>query len=191
MRQPDRSVPRAASRTVAIAASLITAVLAGACTDRADRADRADRGQGDEWSQWRGPGGLGISNRAGLPVVWDQDGTGIKWSAPIDGFGTSSPIVADGVVFLTSAKESEEGVALQVHAFDLASGESLWQTPVAHRQRERRHRVNSSAGPTPVTDGEMVFAYFGSHLVALDREGKTVWVREIDPDYLKESRYGA
>jgi outer membrane protein assembly factor BamB len=39
-----------------------------------------------------------------------------------------------------------------------------------------RHRRSSFAGPTPVTDGSMVFAYFGPEgLYAYDFEGKLAW----------------
>ena len=146
---------------------------------------------GSAWPQWRGPGGLGISSAAELPVHWDKDGSGIKWSARIDGFGTSSPIAVGGRVYVTSAERIGNQVELRVHGFDLSNGESLWQTTVARRERERTHRMHSSAGPTPVSDGQTTFAYFGSHLAALDSAGQTLWVNEIDPDYLKNSRYAA
>ncbi|MCP4201566.1 MAG: PQQ-binding-like beta-propeller repeat protein [bacterium] len=146
---------------------------------------------GASWPQWRGPGGLGISSAEELPVHWDSNGEGIKWSARIDGTGTSSPIAVGDRVILTSAKAVGNRVELQVHSFDLNSGESLWQTTVARRKREKMHRMNSSAGPTPVSDGHHTFAYFGSHLAALDAGGKPVWVNEIDPAYLKEARYAA
>ncbi len=147
--------------------------------------------QETSWPQWRGPGGLGISGATELPVTWDKDGSGIKWSARIDGIGTSSPIAIGDRVYLTSAKAVGRQVELQVHSFDLSTGERVWQTTVAQRRREKRHRMNSSAGPTPVSDGKTTFAYFGSHLAALDAGGNTIWVREIDPQYLKDSRYGA
>lgn len=143
------------------------------------------------WPQWRGPGGLGISDAPALPMSWGRDGTGIKWTASIDGVGTSSPIASGGLVFVTSARPSGKRVELLVHGIDLATGESLWQTPVARRKPERKHRMNTSAGPTPVSDGETVFAYFGSHLAALDGAGEVAWVHEIDPNYLDEARYAA
>ncbi len=145
------------------------------------------------WAQWRGPNGLGISDAIDVPLYWNRDGAGIKWSAPIEGTGTSSPIVAGDRVYVTSATAAQVGqeVELRLASFDLDSGKKLWQTIVIQRPRERMHLINSSAGPTPVTDGRHVFAYFGSHLAALDTRGKTVWVKEIDPEYLEEARYAA
>ena len=51
--------------------------------------------------------------------------------------------------------------------------------------------MSTSASATPVTDGEHVFAYFGSHLAKIDLAGTLLWTREIDPEYLARSRYGA
>lgn len=145
------------------------------------------------WAQWRGPNGLGLSEADDLPLHWNKDGAGIKWSAALEGTGTSSPVVAGDRVYVTSATVAQVGqqVELMVTSFDLDSGKTLWRTTVVQRPRERMHMINSSAGPTPVTDGERVFAYFGSHLAALDRSGETLWVKEIDPAYLEEARYAA
>lgn len=158
----------------------ITALIA--CGSEAENAD---------WPRWRGPEGLGISSADELPIHWSADGAGIRWRAAIDGVGTSSPIALGDRVYVTSAKAVARDVELQVHAYDLGSGESLWQSSVARRRPERSHQMNTSAGPTPVTDGDSIFAYFGSHLAAIDRDGDVKWAHEIDPDYLKESRYAA
>ncbi|MFQ5525050.1 MAG: PQQ-binding-like beta-propeller repeat protein [Thermoanaerobaculia bacterium] len=145
------------------------------------------------WSQWRGADGSGITEKTDLPLHWRKDGAGIKWAAELDGAGTSSPVVAGGQVFVTSATTAVVGkpIEINVESFDLASGELGWRTTIATRNRERMHRMNSSAGPTPASDGEHLFAYVGSHLAALTMDGDIVWVQEIDPNYLAESRYGA
>lgn len=145
------------------------------------------------WAGWRGPDGLGISTAGEPPMTWDRDGAGLKWSAEIGGAGTSSPIVADGRVYVTSATVAQinQPIEMLVHAFDLDTGERLWRTSIGGRGRERMHRMNTSAGPTPATDGRHVFVYFGSHLAALDIDGDVVWTKEIDTNYLEESRYAA
>jgi hypothetical protein len=108
--------------------------------------------------------------------------------------GNSSPVVADGRVFLTAAypdADRRQGVQRGVMAFNLATGEILWETLLYSAPLEKKHWLNTSAAPTPVWDGERLFVYFGSVLAALDREGKLLWQREIDPQYAKYSRYGA
>lgn len=173
---------RVVRRTAEVSALLLSLGLFLACGSPADDPD---------WSQWRGPGGQGISNRAELPRSWNEDGAGIKWSSTIDGEGTSSPIALGRTVYLTSAKRIRREVDLQVHGFDLESGDQHWSTTIARRTRERAHRMNGPAGPTPVSDGESLFVYFGSHLAALDMDGEIRWVEEIDSNYLEESRYAA
>jgi outer membrane protein assembly factor BamB len=53
------------------------------------------------WPQWRGPSGLGVSAESGLPTAWSA-GENIAWSAALAGPGTSSPIVWNDRVFVTS-----------------------------------------------------------------------------------------
>ncbi len=67
----------------------------------------------DGWPQFRGPSGQGLHTSAKVPTEFASD-QGIRWRTPIDGKGWSSPVVADGRVWLTSAvaaKPSEEQLA--------------------------------------------------------------------------------
>ena len=56
-----------------------------------------------EWPQFRGPGGRGTSADTDLPEVWGPSGEGLRWRSELPGSGNSSPVVADGRVFLTAA----------------------------------------------------------------------------------------
>lgn len=145
-----------------------------------------------EWPQWRGPDGLGIA-RGPLPTTWSLEEPSLRWKTELPGRGNSSPVAADGRIFLTTASEpSASGeVERSVVALDLESGKLLWRTPVLTAPRETTHHLNTVAAPTPVTDGESVFVYFGSAVARLDRDGEVVWKREIDPRYAELSRYGA
>jgi outer membrane protein assembly factor BamB len=53
------------------------------------------------WPQWRGPSGLGVSAESGLPATWSA-GENIAWSVALAGLGSSSPIVWNDRVFVTS-----------------------------------------------------------------------------------------
>ncbi|MDX1501611.1 MAG: PQQ-binding-like beta-propeller repeat protein [Thermoanaerobaculia bacterium] len=77
-----------------------------------------------------------------------------------------------------------------VVAVDLASGELLWQRAAFAAPPEQKYARASYANPTPATDGERVFAYFGAGLAAFDRGGGALWTRRF-PDYARYSRYGA
>ena len=159
-------------------------------------------GVGYNWPQFRGPGGLGISPDTGVPTSWSES-ENILWKTAIEGRGHSSPVVWGDRIFLTAALEGDvipgadapihfiggqvfkhpdsvganRGHALEVIAIDRHSGEILW-TDVVYEGRvyDNRHRAASYASPTAVTDGKLVYFYFGSQgLFAYDFEGEQVW----------------
>jgi outer membrane protein assembly factor BamB len=164
----------------------------------------AANGQTDtaRWAQWRGTDGAGVSTDPALPTTWSPT-THIAWKTPIPGRAHSSPIVWRDRVFLTTAIEGEEMPdhtplphtiggqpwrhpdatagnkrhALQVMAIDAASGEVLWtRTAYEGPVYDDRHAKSSYAAHTPVTNGELVFAYFGSEgLYAYRFDGTLAW----------------
>ena len=62
-------------------------------------------------------------------------------------------------------------------ALDARTGRIIWaETPYDGTVYDARHSRSSFAGPTPVTDGTMVYAYFGPEgLYAYDFNGRLVW----------------
>lgn len=66
---------------------------------------------GGDWPQWRGPGGLGVSTDAPLPVTWGPATANVRWSTEIPGDGISSPVAVDDRVFVTTALEDSPLVA--------------------------------------------------------------------------------
>ena len=58
--------------------------------------------QEGNWPGWRGDGS-GVSQERGLPVEWHQ--LGYRWRTPVEGTGSSSPIVWEDQVFLTTSVE--------------------------------------------------------------------------------------
>jgi outer membrane protein assembly factor BamB len=82
------------------------------------------------------------------------------------------------MVYLTTAVPADGGLSLRVLCVDAATGKSKWSVEVLKSQSiPTSHTKNSHASPTPVTDGQRVYAHFG-HLgtAAVDLEGKVVWV---------------
>ena len=157
----------------------------------------------ENWPQWRGPGGQGISSEAGLPTTWGPEAN-VAWKTALPGTGMSSPIVWGDRIYVTSVIEGAvvpnhravkhrfgkdedwvhpDSVAgdkqhtFKVIALDAKSGKILWdRTAYDGPVYDARHRRSSFAGPTPVTDGEMVYAYFGPEgLYAYDLAGKLAW----------------
>ena len=74
-------------------------------------------------------------------------------------------------------------ISLHLHCLDLDSGKILWTREIYRGQpRGGRHRKNSYASETPVTDGERVYAYFTHHgLFAFDLEGTPAWETPLEP----------
>src|SRR5436190_23191589 len=54
-----------------------------------------------DWPQWRGPSFDGISPDKDPPVEWSAD-RNIAWKIKLPGLGTSTPIISDNLVILTS-----------------------------------------------------------------------------------------
>ena len=144
-----------------------------------------------DWPQWRGPEGRGVSPLSGLPHTWSTGSANIRWTTEIPGVGNSSPVVSGGRVYLTSAYDREDEPRRVVLSLDLQTGELLWETRVGSAPREARHQLNTSSAPTPAADDGGVYAYFGSVLARLDTGGEVVWRVDVDPDYVRYSRYGA
>jgi outer membrane protein assembly factor BamB len=158
---------------------------------------------GENWPQWRGPGGQGVSAETALPAEWSPD-KNIAWKTELPGTGMSSPIVWGDRIYLTSVIEGDvvpgqravkhrqgkdedwihpDSVAadkkhtFKVVALDAPTGTILWErTAYEGTVYDARHRRSSFAGPTPVTDGTMVYAYFGPEgLYAYDAAGTLAW----------------
>jgi len=85
---------------------------------------------------------------------------------------------------------AQTGIVRAVVCLDAKSGTLLWQTPVYVGPAEKAHAFNSHATPTPATDGDAIYAYFGSGLAALSLDGQIRWLNR-DHDYAKFSRYGS
>jgi len=158
------------------------------------------------WPQWRGPSGQGTSNEKNLPEQWSAN-VNIKWKASIPGRGHSSPIVWGNRIFLTTAIEGEvvpgakavkhmDGDKEFIHpdsvgadhkhqfkvvCIDRGTGKIVWsQTAFEGTPFDDRHRKSSFASSTPTTDGNFVYAFFGSEgLYAYDMNGKLAWKADL------------
>lgn len=76
-------------------------------------------------------------------------------------------------------------VFLAVEAFRCSDGNKLWEyRTLATGERPENHEKHNLATPTPVTDGEHVYAWFGNgQIVALDRKGQELWKRHLGQEY--------
>ena len=167
-----------------------------------------------DWAQWRGPQGNGVSQEKNLPLTWDKDkgiawrarlsGQGV--SSPV-AFGDqvivtsqsgrgdvrpgNHPSLGQGGDFPAEQSISgaaNEGVVFLVESFHRKDGRRLWQYRLpAERTADllpEVHRKTNLANPSPATDGERVYAWFGTgQMVALDLKGKLVWQKHLAKEY--------
>ncbi len=143
-----------------------------------------------DWPEFRGPSGQGHSTERDLPQKW-SDTRNVVWKTPLTGNGWSSPALARGKIFLTTAvSETEDdpksGQSLRALCLDQSGGEVLWDVEVfaqeGGKDAPRVHKKNSHASPTPVIEGDRIFVHFGHQGTAcLDLSGKVLWKnREFD-----------
>jgi outer membrane protein assembly factor BamB len=132
----------------------------------------------EEWPGWRGPRGDGTSLETGVPLQWSPN-ENIRWKIAIPGKGHSSPIVWGDRVFVTTCLESS-GERLLV-CLDSRNGAERWRRTVLRTGLEQKHRLNSFASSTPVTDGRHVWVTFLDRpnmvVVCYDVDGNEVWRR--------------
>jgi outer membrane protein assembly factor BamB len=158
------------------------------------------------WHQWRGPYMTGVSPDGDPPIEWSET-KNVKWKIAIPGKGHSTPIIWRNKIFVLTAVETDKegqakaqsqksspqrgrGMSLsrttKVHKFVVLAvnredGKILWQKTVTEEMpQEGTHEFGSWASHSPVTDGEHVYAYFGSRgLYCLDMEGQVRWERDF------------
>ena len=165
----------------------------------------------EDWPQWRGPANTGASSEARLPLKWTNT-ENIAWKARLGGAGVSSPIVAGDRVFATSqvgsggsrqgprlgqgaeANPAERSlstaagagpVRFLVEAFNRVDGRRLWMYELAAAgELPEVHDKHNLASPSPVTDGERVYAVFGTgQVAAVDMSGKAVWTLNLSKQF--------
>lgn len=144
----------------------------------------------DNWMQWRGPLGNGVAIKANPPVDFSET-KNLKWKTDIPGRGNATPIVFEDKIIILTAVPTDSSVDPQVspnvdHNFNVIlvnrnDGSIIWEKTVATELPEGKiHELSSWASNSPCTDGEMIYAYFGSFgLYCLDFDGNVIWKRDF------------
>lgn len=176
--------------------SCLAGTALGAAGSPSTNADAALR----YWPQWRGPLATGVAPQANPPLEWSEN-RNVRWKVALPGKAHSTPIVWGDSVFLTAAVpfgkpvkpvyDHAPGVhdsvpVTQTHRFVVQAvarkdGKTLWSRTVREEfPHEGGHETGSLASNSPVTDGEHLFAFFGSRgLYCFDLNGELKWQKDL------------
>jgi outer membrane protein assembly factor BamB len=158
------------------------------------------------WPQWRGPQADGVALFGDPPLEWSET-KNIRWKIEVPGNGHASPIIWQNKIFILTAIESEKkaeqseqtqsqgegrrrgsrGVKpsgiqkYSIMVFNRLNGELIWQrTAREEMPHEGIHPTGSWASSSGITDGNLVFAYFGSRgLYCYDMKGNLKWEKDF------------
>ncbi|MGB2715580.1 MAG: PQQ-binding-like beta-propeller repeat protein [Vicinamibacterales bacterium] len=168
----------------------------------------------ENWPHWRGPSFSGVSGEPKLPsrwsdtdnIAWKAPVRGLGISSPIvwgnlvivtsqAGSGVvrpgprlvqgGNPLEAGERPLGSGARTTEGNVAFLVSAFDRTSGKRVWEFELpAEGPLPSVHEKHNLASPSPVTDGERVYALFGTgQIAAVDLSGKLAWKKNLGAAY--------
>ena len=168
------------------------------------------------WHHWRGPHATGAASDANPPTTWSET-ENIRWKVAIPGTGHAAPIIWEDKIFIQTAvkgeapkQEAEESddnpfsgffqqrnrgpsdnYQFNLIAINRNDGSILWQKTLREiNPHEGTHQDASFASNSPVTDGEHVYAYFGSRgLFCVDMMGNVKWEKDIGTMY-KRNTFG-
>jgi outer membrane protein assembly factor BamB len=155
------------------------------------------------WHAWRGSDATGVSKTGAPPIEWSED-KNVRWKVPIDGYGSSTAIVWEDKVFLTTAintgkvdpskprpedqpervfgiKHPNTEYEFVVLCLDRATGKERWRKSATRRvPHEGHHDDNNFASASPTTDGERLYCWFGSAgLFCYNFDGEKLWERDL------------
>ena len=178
-------------------------------------ADDYEQDKNMYWPQWRGPLGNGVAPLSDAPLHFSAT-ENVKWKFEDPGRGFSTPIIWGDKIFMTTALEIKDdtppqpppagggrrgrmrGGRILAQSFallciDRNTGDLLWRR-VANETlpHEGIHRqLGSYANQSAVTDGEHVYAFFGSFgLYAYDLDGNKLWDRDFGVKMQIYNRFG-
>ena len=146
-------------------------------------------GATEEWPSWRGPNETGESSAINLVSDWAIDGDNLIWQQAF--VGRSTPAVFDGRVCANGRQGDGMTKQAVVACWDAGDGTPLW---------ERTFNVYHTTVPfsrvgwaSVIGDPETGYLYHhgvDGLLIALDREGNTVWEWRLGEDTGRASGYG-
>jgi outer membrane protein assembly factor BamB len=128
-----------------------------------------------QWNRFRGPNGTGVAKELKLAKAIDENS--IRWKKELPA-GTSSPVIVEGRLYLTSFKGDDR----TVHCLSSTDGSELWSASVQKIRGEAATPPNGPATSSIACDGKQVVAFFpDAGLVAFSADGKQLWLKDLGP----------
>lgn len=135
-----------------------------------------------DWRSWRGPLGSGSVEQGHYPVKFGSDK--YLWRTELPGKGCSTPIVLNGLIYLTAPVEARDALV----CYD-AVGKEQWRT-IFGEENAGKHRNGSGCNASPVTDGTTVFVYFKSGtFAAVEPDGRVRWKTDLVERFGKDTLF--
>ncbi|MFO0940592.1 MAG: PQQ-binding-like beta-propeller repeat protein [Pirellulales bacterium] len=138
----------------------------------------------DRWWQFRGPNGTGIAALSQRLPSTLEGSQHMAWQTAIP-LGHSSPIVVEDKIVVTGYVGNE----LLVLCLSETNGKVLWQKAISVPSFEKTHPLHGPASSTPASDGQRIFAAFGSFgILCYDLDGNELWKHQKP---LKKNMFGS
>ena len=151
-----------------------------------------------DWHQWRGPSLNGSAAASAKPPLSWSAIENVRWKLAIPGAGSGTPVITGNNLFVVTAintgktprsKDQQPGPRSEqapdtLHQFKLlcvnrSTGKIRWDQTLAELvPHSGHHKDHFYASASPITDGKLVWAHFGSRgTFCLTIDGKPVWSR--------------
>ena len=167
----------------------------------------------ENWPRWRGPDMKGIAPSSNPPQEWSES-KNLIWKSKVEGLGHGTPIAWGDRLFLQSAIPFEKDLPVPkvipngtanvevnpgesvvrwkpqrfaVICIDRNSGKTNWKKIVHEAMPHQGHHLKGCfASQSMVSDGQHVFAYFGSYgMYCFDFEGNLIWNKAPVPQAME------
>ncbi|MDZ4401719.1 PQQ-binding-like beta-propeller repeat protein [Prosthecobacter sp.] len=138
----------------------------------------------DDWPQFRGMNRDAVWNETGIMQTFPPEGLAVRWRAAAGG-GFSSPVVAQGRVYLADSALQKPKAQERVRCWDEKTGQILWTHLYDVSYPDNAFNPPQGPGSTPIVEAGKLFALgITGHLHCLDAvKGEVLWKRNLTADY--------
>ena len=129
-----------------------------------------------EPTTWRGPGSTGVYPETGLLKTWPATGPEIVWHYDELGDGFSSPVFANGKIYLSGATDNVG----YIYALS-QDGKLLWKATYGEEWVENY----PGSRATPTVMGDMLYIYSGKGMITCMNatNGTVNWKKDVMKDF--------